>query len=301
MEVRPLSTRSDATWLRRRVGRELRTLRENSVGPNGKAITATEAATELACAQSKITSIEQGKFRLNWRDVRDLAILYAAPVSARDRLIQWAKRSTEPLWWSPYVEVVEDWFADLVGGEGEAEREVTYEQMFIPGIVQTRAYAEEVTAISAEAWTNGQRDLIVSLRMERQEQLHGDDALRLEAFLEETALRRPIGGPSVMREQLKELIRLSQLENISVRVLPTSIGYHKAVEGRFDFLSFEQFPSAVYLQHNHTAGAHYGDDLGLVEGYKLIVDELRQVALSETETAKFVRSIISELYSTEEQ
>lgn len=294
-----MPTRSDAAWLRRRIGRELRALREGSIGPNGKPITTPQAAEELGCVQSKITNIEQGKNRLNWRDVRDLALFYGAPDATRDRLIEWAKRSTEPLWWSPYAEVVRDWFADFVGGESEAEREVSYEQMIVSGILQTKRYAEAITELSGPHLSKRDRELVVSLRMERQERLHEDQPLQLEAFIEETVLRRPVGDPSIMREQLQALIDASLHENVSIRVLPTSLGYHPGVEGRFDLLEFEEFPPAVYLQHRAVAGARYGDDPDLVDDYKLIVNELRRIALSEAKSVGLIRTITSELYDTE--
>ncbi|KGI80699.1 hypothetical protein IL38_15180 [Actinopolyspora erythraea] len=286
-----MTSRSDAGWLRRRVGRELRTLRERAPERVGRRISTSEAATELGCTQPKITSMEQGKYRLQWRDVRDLLELYGATDSEKTRLVNWAKRSNEPIWWAPFSEVVEDWFAELIGGEGEAEREITYEHGLIPGLLQTRKYIEALTRASPVV-NQQYHDLVVGLRIERQHRLFDDEyPLKLEALIEESVLSRPVGSEGVMREQFAHLVSLGNYDNIDIRVVPTSAGAHAAIDGSFILLEFEEFQPAVYLQQHPVVGARYSDEREVADVYTDIAKQVRDVAYSQEVSLELIDSM----------
>ncbi|WP_019853727.1 helix-turn-helix domain-containing protein [Actinopolyspora mortivallis] len=286
-----MTPRSDAGWLRRRIGRELRTLRELAPERTGRKISTSEAAAELGCTQPKITSMEQGKYRLRWRDVRDLLDLYGATASEKTRLINWAKRSNEPIWWAPFSEVVEDWFADLIGGEGEAQREITYEHGLVPGLLQSRQYVEALTRASPMV-DEQQHDLVVGLRLERQNRLlDEEDPLVLEALVEESVLWRPVGSEEVMREQLDHLVKMGRQSNVDVRVVPTSAGAHAAIDGSFILLEFAEFLPAVYLQQHPVMGARYSDEREVGEAYTQVANQVREVAYGTEESLALIESV----------
>lgn len=290
-----MAARSDPTWLRRRIGGELRALRESAQQRQGRKITTHEAAVELGCAQPKITSIEQGKHRLQWRDVRDLLKFYEASTADSERLVAWAKRSTEPIWWQPFAEVVEDWFAELVGGEGEAKREITYEHGLVPGLLQTERYASVLTERSPVVRPE-HRQLVTSLRMERQDRLiDEDDPLELIAIIEESVLYRTVGGPEIMREQLEHLLGVNRRPNVTVRVIPTSVGPHAAIDGSFIMLEFAELSPAVYLQHHPVIGARYSDNAELMKTYAKIAKDIQQQALSPKDSAALIRETADKL------
>ncbi|QUH00887.1 helix-turn-helix domain-containing protein [Saccharopolyspora erythraea] len=283
-----MTPRTDSGWLRRRIGRELRTLREATPGPDGRKITTTEAARELGCTQPKISSIEAGKHRLQWRDVRDLLRFYGASDIETERLVKWAKRSNEPIWWAPFADVVEDWFADLVGAEGEAEREITYAHGVLPGLLQTESYIRALTDRSPMVAPE-QRELVVGLRLERQHRLSEDEPLELVALIEESVLSRPVGSPEVMREQLEHLASMSKRDNVVIQVLPTAAGPHAAVDGAFTLLEFAEFDPAVYVQQHPAIGACYSDDQRLVDTFTMIAKEVRKLASSPRESLSLIR------------
>lgn len=289
-----MAPRTDSGWLRRRIGRELRTLRDAAPDRLGRKITTSDAAQELGCTQPKITSIELGKHRLQWRDVRDLLLFYEASENETNRLVSWAKRSSEPIWWEPFAEVVEDWFADLVGGEGEAEREVTYEHGLIPGLLQTKEYATAMTAASRTV-SDDQRDLVVALRLERQYRLVEEEPLELVAVIEESVMHRPVGSSSVMAGQLEYLLDAGDQDNITVQILPTAVGPHVAINGAFILLEFAEFGPALYLQHQPAFGGRYSDDPNLTTTYEKIASEIQDLALTPKASAKRIRARLKEL------
>lgn len=282
-----VAPRTDSEWLRRRIGRELRALRESAPDRLGRKITTAQAADELGCTQPKVTSIELGKHRLQWRDVRDLLVFYQAADTEAARLVSWAKRSSEPIWWEPYAEVVEDWFADLVGGEGEATREITYEHGLIPGLLQTEAYAEVLTRASSMV-SKEHRDLVVELRMERQHRLLEGEPLELVALIEESVLDRPVGTGEIMKQQLGHLLVMSKQKNVTVQVVPTSAGVHPAVDGAFILLEFGDFPPSVFVQHHTAIGGQYSDDQVLVDTFRIAINDVRKMALSPRDSASLI-------------
>ena len=155
-----MAIRTDAVSLRRRIGARLRHFRREA----GR--TTSEAAGELGCSRGKISQMEAGMYRLQYRDVRDLLRFYGAPESEAETLVEQAKRSSEPSWWEPYSDVVEEWFAFFLGSEGEAVREFNYEQLVVPGLLQTRDYAAALTEASRSV-APGNRTKVAELRLER--------------------------------------------------------------------------------------------------------------------------------------
>lgn len=282
-----MAIRPDSATLRRRIGLALKHFRSEA----GR--TTEESSVELGCSRGKISQMEAGMYRLQFRDVRDLLKFYDAPRADLDRLVDAARRSGEPSWWQPYVGAVPDWFAFFLGSEGEADHEISYEQQVVPGMLQTQEYAEAITA-RGRFVAEYERELIVPLRTERQRRLTEDEPLRFTTLIEEEALRRPVGGPAIQRAQLTHLLDLTERPNINVQVLPMEIGAHGGLNGKFALLEFEDFTPGVYLEHQ--LGAHYSvDDRDLIATYTMIADELGAAALDEERSREFIQAIIEEL------
>lgn len=135
---------------------------------------------------------------------------------------------------------------------------------------------------------------VVGLRMDRQRRLDSDrDPLQLLALIEESVLDRPVGGPAVMRRQLEHLISMSERDNVEIRVLPTSAGWHDGGVGPFKLLDFAQAQSIGYLEVVN--GAIYVQDRDEVAGYTRIVTRLRELALSPADTVAAIRARLSAL------
>jgi hypothetical protein len=127
-----------------------------------------------------------------------------------------------------------------------------YSVQLIPGLLQTKDYAREVLrAIRLDAKPEDiERRL--TLRMDRQGLLAGKEAPRFWVVLDEALLRRPVGGPQVMHEQLQRLIDASELPNVTVQVLPFASGAHAGMDGEFTILRYPEptDPDVVYLENS---------------------------------------------------
>lgn len=280
--------RVDPVALRKRVGAELRRHRV------GAGRTASEAADELGCSRGKISQMESGLYRLQHRDVRDLLRFYGAVQSDMDTLVENVRSAGRPSWWAPYAEVVEGRFAFFLGSEAEAVREFDYEHSVVPDLLQTPEYAAALTRAQNRVCRD-RRKLVTELRMARQQRLYGRRPLALDVVVEEAALRRPIGGVQVHRAQLERLVESSGLTNVSIQVLPTSVGAHPGMDGRFVLLEFEQFSPGVYLEASPAVGARYDvEDSALSAMYLDIAAALRKQALSQRQSVAFVRDVLAE-------
>src|SRR6266540_4760940 len=117
------------------VGAQLRRLREAS------GITRADAGYAIRGSESKISRLELGRVGFKERDVQDLLTMYGVidPVE-RDAVMALVARSNERGWWHRYADLMPNWFQDYVGLEESASRILTYEQQFVPGLMQTEEY-----------------------------------------------------------------------------------------------------------------------------------------------------------------
>ncbi|GAA4878236.1 helix-turn-helix transcriptional regulator [Saccharopolyspora cebuensis] len=254
-----------------------------------------EAAEELGCSRGKISQMEAGMYRLQHRDVRDLLRYYGAPPEESATLVEQARRSAEPSWWAPYAEVVEDWFAFFLGSEGEAAYEFNYEQLVIPGLLQTTGYATALTAASRTVEPE-HRSKVAELRLERQRRLAEPIPLALDVVIEEAALRRPIGGSEIHGAQLRRLVEMAERPHVGVQVMPTSVGAHSGMDGKFILLEFDDFSPGVFVEGHPVLGARYDvEDPVLIGTYRGIAKALREEALDQEESKAFIREVLSEL------
>ncbi|WP_053694148.1 helix-turn-helix domain-containing protein [Streptomyces sp. WM6372] len=240
------------TVSRRRLGSELRRLRETS------GMTTQQVAKCLLISQPKISLLENGRRLVKPRDLRDLCELYGVQDQRRvDHLMQLARESSQQGWWNSYGDIP---YGDYIGLEAGAAAIRLYEPLMIPGLLQTPAYARAIIAGTIPHITAEQAAARLKVRLRRQDRLAAPrKPLRLWAVLDESALRRVVGGREVMRGQLDHLTRLGSHPHITVQVLPHGVGAHPGVSGQFSLLEFadatdvsvvylERFTSDLYLE-----------------------------------------------------
>jgi hypothetical protein len=191
--------------------------------------------------------------------------------------------------------VLKPGFDSYIGLESEASAVRTYQVQVIPGLLQTERYAQliiEATGMTSAAAEIHQK---VVVRMARQELIiQADDPVRLIAVLDEAVLRRQVGGPTVMTEQLQRLIELGRLPNVEIRVLPFAGGAHVAMDGPFYLLEFprSEDPDLVYLEQ--AGSGLIPEDVEEVRRYTLMFGNLLAVALTPTRSSAFIKGIIDE-------
>src|SRR2546423_1189541 len=161
----------------------------------------------------------------------------------------------------------------------------TYEVQYIPGLLQTADYMRAVMA--GRGVLDGDSERRVKVRLERQNVLlREQDPPRLWAVVDEAALRRPVGSPEIMRQQLSHLLEMMERPNVTVQVLPFQSGAHAAEAGAFTILRFAEpdLPDVVYLEH--LAGALYLDKRDDVDVYLQVIERISVTALTPALTAE---------------
>ncbi|MEH0829922.1 MULTISPECIES: helix-turn-helix domain-containing protein [unclassified Micromonospora] len=258
------------TVRRRRIARELRQLRERA------GMTLDVAARQLDMSKSNLSRIENAQIGIKPRDVRAALALYAVTGADAEALIEIARGAQQRGWWQNYSDVLPEWFEFYVGLEAEAATLRTYEAESVPGLLQTEAYAREIYRRTA-----GEDGLErkVAARLRRQEVLHRESPVQLSVVLNEAVLRRPVGGPAVMAEQLTHMATVAQSPNVTIYVLPFDAGGHPAMSTPYVILNFADAADAsvVYLD-NLTMGLAL-EEAGHVRGYSLVHEELCRMAL----------------------
>jgi transcriptional regulator with XRE-family HTH domain len=227
------------------LGAQLRRLREAS------GITREKAAYAIRGSESKISRMELGRVGFKARDVADLLTLYGVTDTRhRTQLLALAQDANTPGWWHRYNDLLPGWFQPYLGLEAAASLIRTYEVQFVPGLLQTEEYARAVIRLGHGRAGTEEIERRVRLRMARQQILTRPDSPQLWAVVDEGALRRPIGGPAVMRDQLDVLIATTRRPRIRLQVIPFDVGGHAAAGGAFTILRFADadLPDVVYLE-----------------------------------------------------
>jgi transcriptional regulator with XRE-family HTH domain len=272
--------RGDPSALRWLIGVELHNYRKRA----GQ--TLANAAKALGCSPGLVGHFEKGLYFPQPEQIAGLLAFYGAPSWDVDRLSSLAGRADQRTWLAPWNDVIPDWLRTYVGLEGLASHEIAYMPLVLHALVQTQDYSIGATAGSARVRPD-QVERLVSLRTERQRRLFSDtDPLRLTAIIEESVLDRPIGGDATMRAQLQHLVDLSARNNVDILILPTSVGRHDSVEGKFSVLHFEQAQSIGYIEYPD--GAIYIQGQDQVTAYTRTAESLRSVALPPPESVKAI-------------
>jgi transcriptional regulator with XRE-family HTH domain len=282
---------SGPTVLRMLLGGQLRKLREAA------GISPDTAGYEIRASRSKISRVEHGRVSFKERDVADLLTLYGVTDEReRRRMLNLAQHANSQGWWSRYDDVMPDWFETYVGLEQATSLIRTYELQFVPGLFQTEEYARAVTVLGHRSAPAEEIERRVGLRLQRQQILTRPDATpRVWAVLDESALRRPLGGRTVMSAQLSRLLELTELPQVTLQVMPFDRGGHSAAGGSFSILRFAEpeLPDIVYIEQ--LTGALYLDRLEEADHYREVMNSLSAEAETPAETARLLRALLNEI------
>ena len=280
---------AEATVLRMLLGTQLRRLREAA------GITPDKAGYEIRASRSKISRMENGRVGFKVRDVEDLLSLYGVTdEEQRSEVVALAKQSSHPDWWSRYGDILPDWFETYLGLESAASTIRCFEIQFVPGLFQTEEYARAVTRLGHETAPEVEVERRVGLRRNRQDLLTRQAPPRVWAIMDEAVLRRPVGGPEVMRAQLRHLIEAGRPRHVTIQVVPFAQGGHAGAGGSFSMLRFDEqdLPDIVYVEQ--LTSAIYLDQRADVEHYLHVVDQLSGSALTPAATRDFIERVARE-------
>lgn len=286
-ELSPEGT-SGPTVLRILLGGQLRRLREAA------GITPDRAGYVIRASRSKISRVEHGRVSFKERDVADLLTLYGVTdENERRRMLNLAQHANSQGWWSRYDDVMPDWFETYVGLEQATSLIRTYELQFIPGLFQTEEYARAVTVLGHRSAPAAEIERRVSLRLQRQQILTRPDFTpRVWAVIDESALRRPLGGRNAMRTQLVHLLELTELPHVTMQVMPFDRGGHSAAGGSFSILRFAapELADIVYIEQ--LTGALYLDRPEETDHYREVMNSLSAAAETPAESQQQLKRLI---------
>jgi transcriptional regulator with XRE-family HTH domain len=285
-----------STVPRRQLGRYLRDLRGR------QRITVKAAAAELEWSETKLWRVENGHTSLRSHDDELMCRIYGAPPHMTEALMGLAKETKAKGWWHAYGDVIPENFDIYIGLEESASLLSMYQAELVPGLLQTEDYARTVISDGMTGADSEQVDRLVAVRIERQALIRRTTTpLELRAVLNEAVIRRPVGGPEVMAGQLDRLAEAAEMPNISVRIVPFSVGMHRGVmTGPFYILRFPvtgdgqpSEPATIYV--DGFTGDLYLDKPREVEQYAGAFECIWSAALDEAGSRDLIRQSAEEL------
>jgi transcriptional regulator with XRE-family HTH domain len=251
------------------LGSQLRRLRE------AKGITREDAGYTIRASESKISRMELGRVSFKERDVTDLLSLYGVEDDTeRAALLTLVREANQAGWWHSFSDAMPNWFQTYVGLEEASALIRLYEVQFVPGLLQTEDYMRSLVTLNRPNLDRSEVDRRINVRMHRQKLIADAEGPRLWAIVDEAALRRPVGGPTVMRAQIQRLIEAADMPNVILQVMPFRFGGHAAESGAFTILRFpeQDLPDVVYLEQ--LTSALYLDKRDDVDQYLQVMERL---------------------------
>ncbi|MEU6021207.1 helix-turn-helix transcriptional regulator [Micromonospora sp. NPDC047134] len=273
-----------AQWL----GQQLREMRESA------GLTLKDVGDYINRNASTVSRLESGVVAARVPEV--LAYLDICGVDdgrRRADLTTMAKDVWQKGWWDGFAADVVGSLIDWIWLESRATEIYSFDVVVLPGLLQTKAYAEAIIrAVDIDA-TEEQINRYVEIRLARQRRLDGDEPVRLSVVIDEGALRRTVGGATVMREQLEHLSTMATRSHIELLVLPSAAGAHPSPEGGFNvFRMRPPYPLAGCVWT--PAGSLVVED-GLAESLLRTYDRLRGLALPAQTGLALVSDLIDQL------
>ena len=285
----------DPTVQRRRLRVKLRRARSD-VG-----LTQREVAEDLGWSPSKLLRIENGQVGISRTDLRALRERYGiSDPSQTQQFVSMAQQGRKQTW-SAYRDVLNPEFMIYLGYEGSTSLLRQYEQLFIPGILQTEEYAR--TIIRAFAAPNSSERVLerqIEARLLRQALLERSDPPKMFFVLDEAVVRRWVGSrpgeANIMRQQLRRLQELTEHPTLSLQILPFSQGPHFGMKGSFAVLEFPdpEDDDLLFVESGRTSMATR-EDADEVARYKEAFFGLEDLAISPSTVNSFLSGVIKDM------
>jgi transcriptional regulator with XRE-family HTH domain len=281
---------SSPTVRQRELGKRLRELR------NQHDLTVEDVAEKLLCSATKISRLETAARRPSLRDVRDLCALYGVNESTTAELMSLARGAREQGWWTQYEDLKLD---PYLGLEQVATGITSYTMYYIPALLQTKEYTNEIIKTIAPKMDLNVLQQRIEVRMRRQERLEDDDRPSYNVLLDEAVLHRSVGGPTIMAAQLQKVLDAVRNRKVTVQVVPFNAGAHAAQDSNFILFEFKKRPdpspvvgessdpSPVVFVEGLT-GNQYLEKLADIVRYSEALEYLRKAALSPRASVELV-------------
>ncbi|GAA4615508.1 helix-turn-helix domain-containing protein [Saccharopolyspora hordei] len=288
---------SNPTALKRWLVFTLRRLREE----NG--LSRDDAARAIRASVKVVEHYEVGRRLPSPLALEKLLELYGVPERTDFYLDLLSRAKKGRDWWARFdfdtdATALPSWFKLFLSLEAEAARIEGWDAQVVPGLFQTEQYAEAVIRAGSDDLADSAITRQVALRAARRQQTleRSGTPVKVWRVIHENALRLPVGGDQVLRDQLEFLLRLLERPSITVQVLPTAAGAHPGIAGSFSFLSFDpelEDPGLVHVD-THVRSIYYERPEDLVT-YRTALRRLTALAMPPEETPTTIAKILKEL------
>jgi hypothetical protein len=285
-----------STVPRRQLGRLLRDQREAA------GVSMRSAYEYLECSYQRLWRMETGEpnVTLKKAEIESLARLYGMTPETTDLALALGQAAKEEGWWQSYRGALHRWSELYVGLENAARRIRQFESAIVPGLLQAPAYREAFFRVERPAVPEEMLTHRIQVKQERQRLIRRFSPAQpaFEAIISEGILLAQLEAPGAMQQQLHHLLMAGELANVSVRVIPLSVGPHPAsVAGGFSILDFPPFagnrsgePTTVYSEN--LTGALYLDRTEEIDIYEEVWTVLTDLALSEEDSTEMITELL---------
>ena len=286
MPHKPFIRTLRAQWL----GQRLRVLREE------RGMTLKLVAEHLQRDMSALGRYERADWPIRKGDVVALLDLYGLhEATERARLLSLAEEVWRTdRWDEDYGDVVDASFIEYPWLESRAEKVCCFHLTLVPGLLQTRDYATAVIRNAAEPSTpESTISRWVELRMSRQEVLARQKPIKIDTVIDESVLRRRVGGSEAFRRQLEHLVDMQRRTGVSIRIMPSSAALHQGLDGTFWIFHLpDPYPAVAYAE---SLGGRLYIESPKAERFVRAFGQLMKVALNEVESAELIATYAKEL------
>lgn len=278
------------TVLRVVLGRRLQHLREK------RGLSYEEAGQALDVTHATVRRMEKAEVGLKVLYVEKLLQTYGVTDPTElEQFLALARQANQPGWWHRYRDVLPEWFSAFVSLESESHSIRAYEPHYVPGLLQTEGYARAVLRSGMPQAPEEEIRRQVALRLERQAVLDRDEPPMLWVVMDETVLRRSLGGPDVMREQIDVLIEAGRRPHVRLQIMPFTAGPHPAMYGPFHLFRFpiDELPDVACAES--LVGAVYFDQRDDVTTFLEALDRMCAQAAPVSRTEAMLSALRKEI------
>ncbi len=264
---------------------------------DGAGLDQTGVARLLGWSQSRVSRLLSGKRSGTEVDVSAFLAVCQVTGAERERLLRICREQNTPGWLQQHGARLPQQLLTLIDHENKAVTIDEFEATLVPGLLQTTDYAR---ALLREMGTYPPDEIEdrVAARLGRQSLFGRERPARFTFFVHEFVLRLPVGGPTVMFEQLQHLLRKAIRPYLTLRVVPAARGGHAAINGTFRLMEFAEFRPVAYLE-SQTASL-FLEKPEEIAAYRRILRLLAETALGEGESAELIATLATELYADRE-
>ena len=252
---------------------------------------------------SKMNRIEKAKSSISINDLKALLSLYGIADEERiedlldlARAVGRARTARQSSWWKSYSAVAPPELLELIDYESAAFAISQFETIFVPGILQTEEYASAILQVFYDEKSAAERvAALVDLRTRRRDLLIGDNAPKFSFVLDESVIHRLVGGSATASQQLRHLISMSDLPNVSIQIVPFTAGIHPGMKGPFELIQFADMPDENIVFRETTSGDTISDDPEDTQNYLEAFERITEVSLKPSDSVDRLRKAASEM------